>query len=89
MDYEKNSKILKALAHPLRLKMVEMLFDDECCVTDVSNALGMPQSTSSQHIAILKNAGVVFPKKYGTRTCYFVNKGVVTDIIKLLKKESS
>ena len=88
MDYEKNSKIFKALAHPLRLKMVEMLLDDECCVTDVSNALGMPQSTSSQHISILKNAGVVFPKKYGTRTCYFVNEGIVTDILKILKKES-
>ena len=88
MDYEKNSRIFKALAHPLRLKMVEMLYDDERCVTDISNALEMPQSTSSQHIAILKNAGVVFPKKYGTRTCYFVKKGVVTDILKILKNES-
>ena len=60
MEYDKNSHILKALAHPIRLRMVEMLMDDECCVTDVTNALGISQSTTSQHLGILKNAGIVF-----------------------------
>ena len=40
IDYEKNSQIFKALAHPIRLQMVDVLLDDECCVTDVVNALG-------------------------------------------------
>ena len=86
MDHDKISQILKALAHPLRLKMVDMLIDDECCVTDVTNALGVSQSTSSQHLGILKNAGIVYPKKYGTKTCYIVSNKVTEKIIHFLKE---
>jgi len=87
LNYEINSKILKALAHPLRLRMVEMLLDDECCVTDVTNALGISQSTSSQHLGILKNADIVYPQKYGTKTCYIVNNKIVKKIINILQRE--
>ena len=87
MDYEQNSKVLKALAHPLRLQMTEMLMDDECCVTDVTNALDISQSTSSQHLGILKNAGIVYPKKYGTKTCYIVDNKIAHKIINILQKE--
>ena len=87
MNYEKDSQILKALSHPLRLRMTEMLLDDECCVTDVTNALGISQSTSSQHLGILKNAGIVYPKKYGTKTCYVVNNKFVENIVSFLKEE--
>ncbi|RLD31338.1 MAG: transcriptional regulator [Bacteroidetes bacterium] len=86
MDYNKSSQILKALAHPLRLKMVEMLMDDECCVTDVTNALGISQSTASQNLGILKNAGIVYPQKYGTKTCYIVDNDTAKEIINLLNK---
>ena len=87
MQYEKYSKILKALAHPLRLKMVDLLLNDECCVTDVTNVLGVPQSTTSQHLNVLKNSGVVYPKKYGTKTCYVVNDEVTKEIIAILRKK--
>ncbi len=86
MDYDKNSQILKALAHPIRLRMVEMLMDDECCVTDVTNALGISQSTASQNLGILKNAGIVYPQKYGTKTCYIVKNATVQNIIEILIK---
>ena len=89
MDFEKNSQLLKALGHPIRLKMAVMLMDDECCVTDITNALDVSQSTSSQHLGILKNAGVVSPQKYGTKTCYVVNNEMVKKIILLLLKERS
>ena len=88
MDFDRHAQILKALGHPLRLKMVFMLLKDECCVTDVTNALQIPQSTSSQHLGVLKNAGVVSPVKYGTRTCYFVQSEVVKTIVKQLQEES-
>jgi ArsR family transcriptional regulator len=88
VDFEKNSHVLKALAHPIRLKMATMLLDDECCVTDVTNALGISQSTSSQHLGILKNAGVLSPQRYGTKTCYVVNNELVKKLILLLKETS-
>lgn len=87
IDYIKKSQILKALSHPIRLQMVDVLLDDECCVTDVVNALGISQSTSSQHLSILKNSGIVYPEKHGTKTCYIVNNDLVKEIISILKKE--
>lgn len=87
IDYEKNSQILKALSHPIRLQMVDVLLDDECCVTDVVNALGISQSTSSQHLLILKNRGIVYPQKHGTKTCYIVNNDLAKEIISILKKK--
>ncbi len=87
MDYERNSNLLKAMAHPVRLKMIKMLMDDECCVTDVTNALKVSQSTSSQHLGILKNTGIVYPKKYGTKTCYMVTNKIARKIINILEKE--
>jgi len=86
-DYEKNSQIFKALSHPIRLQMVDVLLDDECCVTDVMNALAISQSTSFQHLNILKNIGIVYPEKHGTRTCYIVNNELVKEIVAILKRE--
>ncbi|WP_457610191.1 ArsR/SmtB family transcription factor [Lutibacter sp.] len=89
IDYVKNSAIFKALANPIRLEMVDFLLDDECCVTDVVNELGISQSASSQHLAILKNSGIVYPEKHGTKTCYKVTNKLTEEIIKLLKKNQN
>jgi len=85
--YEKNSQIFKALSHPIRLKMVDLLLDDECCVTDIVNALGISQSTSSQHLLILKNSGIVYPEKHGTKTCYKINNELVKEIVTILRRK--
>ncbi|WP_456423677.1 ArsR/SmtB family transcription factor [Lutibacter sp.] len=89
IDYVKNSALLKALSNPIRLEMVDFLLDDECCVTDVVNELGISQSASSQHLAILKNNGIVYPEKHGTKTCYKVTNKLTKEIIKLLKKNQN
>jgi len=84
IDFEKESQVIKSLSNPLRLKMVSLLMNDECCVTDITNALGISQSTSSQHLAILKSNGIVYPKRYGTKTCYIVENEEVKQIIEIL-----
>lgn len=89
INYIKNSQILKALSHPIRLQMVDVLLDDECCVTDVVNALGISQSTSSQHLTILKNSGIVYPEKHGTKTCYKVNDDLTKEIISFIKRRNN
>jgi len=86
IDYEKNSQILKALSHPIRLQMVDVLLEDKCCVTDVVNAIGISQSASSQHLSILKNNGIVYPQKHGTKTCYIVTNDLAKEMISILKK---
>jgi ArsR family transcriptional regulator len=89
IDYEKYSAVFKALSNPIRLQMVDVLLDDECCVTDVMNALNISQPTSSQHLLILKNSGIIYPEKHGTRTCYIVKNEFVKNIVSLLKSEKN
>ena len=83
-DYRKESGILKALAHPIRLKMVEGLMNNECNVNKIVKALKIPQSTASQHLSLLKNRGIVRPRKEGVKTCYSVVDAKVIKLIKIL-----
>ena len=85
MDYKKESELLKALSHPIRLKIVENLMHDECNVNKVKDILGVPQSTVSQHLGVLRNKGVVVARKEGVKTCYSVIETKAREIIKILK----
>jgi len=87
VNYEKVSETLKALAHPARLKMVTGLLKDECNVAQIQKALGLPQSTISQHLRILKNAGIIKGRREGTKTCYRVTDVRVREIAKIIKRK--
>ena len=84
MDHQKESDILKALAHPVRLCMVEGLMKNRCNVTKIVKKMGLPQSTVSQHLVILKKAGIISPEKQGVKTCYHVTHVKVKSIIQAL-----
>lgn len=86
VDYEKYSEILKALSHPIRLQILEVLLNEECCVTDIGNALNITQSTVSHHLSILKNKGIVCRQKHGTKTCYMVNNNLTKEIFTFSKR---
>jgi len=83
----KMADILKALAHPTRVKIVKYLSDGEKCVKDIWQELNIPQPTVSQHINILKNAGIISFRKDGVKTCYRIELPVVVKILKLLEEE--
>ena len=85
LSYERISEALKALAHPARLKIVTGLLKDECNVAQIQKVLGLPQSTISQHLRILKNAGIIKGRKEGTRICYRVIDVRVRKIVKIIK----
>jgi len=85
MDYEKDSELLKALGHPVRLKIVEGLMSNECNVNKIMDVLGIPQSTVSQHLGVLKSQGIVVARKDGVRTCYRVVDERVKEILRVLK----
>ena len=87
INYEKFNEILKALAHPARLKMVAGLLKDECNVAQIQKVLGLPQSTISQHLKILKNAGIIKGRKEGTKTCYRVVDVRVRKIVQVIMRK--
>lgn len=86
IDYLKHSLVLKALSHPVRLKILDFLLDNKCCVTEVWKAVGISQSITSQHLTILKNAGIVYSQKNGSKAYYFVNNDLAKGIILILRK---
>lgn len=85
IDYSRDSEWLKALAHPVRLRMVEGLLRNECNVKKIVGKLGLPQSTVSQHLAVLKKQGIVTRRKTGVKTCYRVAHAKVAKLIGVLK----
>jgi len=87
MNYETKSAILKALGHPIRLKMVvELSKGDGCNVNRIVENMNLPQSTVSQHLGILKANGIIYPRKDGVNTCYNIANKEVFEIIKILEK---
>ncbi len=84
MDHQKESDVLKALGHPVRLRMVEGLLKNHCNVSKIVEKMGLPQSTISQHLGILKSAGILSPEKHGVETCYHVVHPKVKKIIQTL-----
>jgi DNA-binding transcriptional ArsR family regulator len=87
LSYEKISETLKALAHPARLRIVIGLLKDECNVAQIQRVLGLPQSTISQHLRILKNAGIIKGRREGTKTCYRVVDVRVRKIVEIIKRK--
>jgi len=87
VNYEKVSETLKALAHPARLKIVAGLLKDECNVAQIQKVLELPQSTISQHLRILKNAGIIKGRKEGTKICYRVIDVRVRKIVEIIKRK--
>lgn len=68
--YRARAEIVKALAHPTRLMMVDKLSAGECCVCDLQALAGADMSTVSKHLAVLKRAGFVQDEKRGLKVFY-------------------
>jgi ArsR family transcriptional regulator len=69
--YSARAKVIKALAHPTRLFMVDELSRrGKRCVCDLTDMVGADISTVSRHLAILKNAGIIGDERRGTQIFY-------------------
>ncbi len=85
-SYEKEAAIFKALGHQTRLWIVEQLADGkEHCVCEFVDAVGVDFSTISQHLQVLKRAGVVEDDKRGKQVYYKLSCLCVTSFIDCLK----
>jgi DNA-binding transcriptional ArsR family regulator len=68
--YDVKARIISVLANPTRLEILDRLSEGERTVSDLSVALGIGQATTSQHLAVMRNAGVVDFRKQGNRSYY-------------------
>lgn len=68
--FELHAELLKALAHPRRLEIIQLLRDQELSVTDIYEMLDLPQANISQHLMVLRDAGVVATQRDGKQIIY-------------------
>ena len=68
--FEARAKVIKALAHPTRLFMVDELSRHEHCVHELTEKVGADVSTVSRHLAVLKGVGIVRDEKRGLQVFY-------------------
>ena len=72
IERKKESQIFKALAHPIRLFIVETLLNGERCVNDIRDLFDVTQPNISQHLNILRYSGIVDSRQNGNLRCYFL-----------------
>ena len=68
--YEARADIVKALAHPTRLFIVDQLQSGKRCVCELTKLIGDDMSTVSKHLSVLKAAGIVHDEKVGQQVFY-------------------
>ena len=68
--FELHATIIKAMAHPTRLFIIDVLSRQEQCVCELTEMIGADTSTVSKHLSVLKNAGIVQDEKRGTQVYY-------------------
>ena len=71
-SFDREAEILKVLGHPVRLKIVAGLMSQSCNVKKIWECLGLPQATVSQHLALLKNKGIIEGRRDGVEVFYQV-----------------
>lgn len=83
---ELHARVCKALADPKRLLIINALRDQELSVGDLCESLGISQSNASQHLAILRERGVVTARREGTSMIYALRGTKVIQAVDLLRE---
>ena len=68
--YGCQAEVIKAVAHPVRIAIVDFLRDQEQCVCDIVTHVGAERSNVSRHLAVMVNAGVLSFRKEGLKVIY-------------------
>lgn len=76
----KLAQLAKALGHPARVAILRVLAERACLCGDVVEALPLAQSTVSQHLKVLKEAGWITGVIEGPRTCYALNREAIGEL---------
>jgi ArsR family transcriptional regulator len=85
-DVDRASRSLKAMSHPLRLKILCTLGDQEVSVQDIVEQVGTSQSNISQHLAILRDKGILASRKDANRVYYRVGDFRTLKLIGMMRE---
>lgn len=85
-DIDRASRSLKAMSHPLRLKILCVLGSDEISVQDIVEQVGTSQSNISQHLAILREKGILAARKDANRVYYRVSDSRTLQLVGMMRE---
>ena len=84
-DDRELAAMAKALGHPARVKIVRQLLATNSCICgDIVSAIGLAQATVSQHLKVLKSAGLIYGTISGPSVCYCVHPDAIARLKGLL-----
>lgn len=83
---ELSVKIFKALGHPIRYKIVKFLFDEPKCVCKLNEDVEFSQANLSQHLKILKDAGILASEKIGMNIHYRISNDEIKKVIECVDR---
>ena len=79
--YEMQAQLITALAHPIRLAVVDLLKDGEVCVCEIADRIGVERSNTSRHLALMLKAGVLKTRKDGLQVFYSLQTPCVLNFL--------
>jgi len=82
--YDKQAEILKALAHPVRIAILDFLKDGEQCVCDIAKYAGSERSNVSKHLSLMVNVGVLESRKEGLKVIYNLKARCIMDFFECI-----
>ncbi len=90
--YEKQAEIAKAIAHPLRIAIIDFLKNGEQCVCDIAEYVGSERSNVSRHLSVMVRAGLLEYRKEGLKVIYTLKCVCITDffacVVGVLKQQA-
>ena len=78
---EMKAAVLQAMAHPIRIAVLEALKDGEKCVCDIAEEVDAKRSNVSRHLAVMLNAGILAFRKDGLRVIYSIRTSCVLGVL--------
>jgi DNA-binding transcriptional ArsR family regulator len=84
-EIEAEAEMFKAMADPCRIKILTLLREGELCVCEIMIAVDRPQSTTSHHLSILKDARLIKERKDGRWSRYRLSEGAIIEMLNLVK----
>ncbi|PMP84459.1 MAG: ArsR family transcriptional regulator [Caldisericum exile] len=84
---KKTAEYFKAFSHPTRIKIIELLSENETCVCEMVSRLNLDQSHISRHLTILRSMGIVEDRRKGNMVFYKLVDHASIEIIKRVKEK--
>jgi len=84
INYDDHAQLLKALAHPTRLHIIQLIREQQPCVKVMEEILGLAQPNISQHLTLLRHLNIVEAKRDGNQVCYRIKNPRVVKLLDIL-----